>query len=193
MKKIFVVLISSVLALSMTGCMSRNGESLENVNTADEPNADNIHSTDYENNLNGLEKYLIELDYIPQKSEPTEMLCTVIGAVAGDRYIFTVNSSRVVVELYEYEPDNLNDDAMRVINEVQKDGEFHVFASENFSDDTYQATLSDNQKYLMIYTDSSESEDNTKRKENVEKAVKAFNGGKTTEKTSSDSKAESSK
>ena len=66
MKKLFLVLVSSVLAVSMTGCMSANGESLENVNTADAPKADSIKSTDYENNLDGLEEYFVKLEYIPK-------------------------------------------------------------------------------------------------------------------------------
>ena len=63
MKKIIIALISSVIVFSLMGCMPTNAEQLVNVNTADEPKADNIKATDYENNLNGLEKYLKELDY----------------------------------------------------------------------------------------------------------------------------------
>lgn len=194
MKKIIIALISSVIVFSLMGCMPTNAEQLVNVNTADEPKADNIKATDYENNLNGLEKYLKELDYIPENVDPTEMMYNVIGAVNGSRYIFTVNSSRVIVELYEYDPDNLNSDGKRVINEVQKSGKFYVFGSDDSSDTAYEATLSDNNKYLMIYNDVSTSNDNVKRKKNVENVFKSFNGGKEPKKESSkQSSKESSK
>ncbi|MBQ3929263.1 MAG: hypothetical protein II711_04130 [Clostridia bacterium] len=190
MKKLLIAVICSMMVVSLTGCMNGNrSEQLENINTADAPDSQKIKSTDFENNLSGLEKYFIELEYIPEKTEPTEMLYTVIGAVDGDRYVFTLNSSKVVMELYEYDPQNLNDDGKRVIKEVQTKGKFHVFNSDTTSDAAYDAVLSENNQYLMIYTDTSESKDNIQRQKDVKNAFSKFNGGKTSQKTESSAKS----
>ncbi len=180
MKKILIAAVNAAIVLSMAGCMPNNAEQLENLSTADAPKADTVKSENYENNLSGLEKYFMKLQYIPENTEPTEMVYGIIGAVDGDRYIFNVNSSRVIMELYEYEPDQLGDEGKRVISEVQKTGKFHVFEKSSDNDRTYDAYLSDNNKYLMIYTDSSESIDNIERKDNAIALLKSFDGGKKT-------------
>lgn len=162
------------MAVSFTGCYGSGGTSLEAVQTSAAPDATTINTDDYEDNLEGLEKYFIALGYIPEKAQPTEMMYNVIGAIDGDRYNFAVDSSAVYVELYEYDPDNLNDEATRVINEVKKDGKFYVFADDGNGNVAYEATLSDNEKYLMIYTDSSSEEANVQRKTDVINALKSF-------------------
>ena len=174
MKKILLFVICAVMAVSFTGCFGSSGTSLEAVQTNAAPDAATIKADDYENNLAGLEEYFIALGYIPEKAEPTKMFSEVIGAVDGDRYNFTVDSSTVYVELYEYDLDNLEDEAKRVIEEVKKDGKFYVFDDNGEGNIAYEATLSDNGKYLMIYTDNSTEESNVQRKTDVINALKSF-------------------
>ncbi len=172
MKKILLFVVSIVAAVSLTACASSSGTSVENINTSDAPDASSISADDYDDSLDGLQEYFVALGYIPENSEPTEMMYSVIGAVDGVRYTFTVNSSTVYLELYEYDPDNLNDDATRVISEVKQDGKFYIFSDIETDETYYEAFLSDSEKYLMIYTDSSENEDNIQRKTDVEAALK---------------------
>lgn len=176
MKKIFLAVICAVMAVSFSGCFSTGGASPNgSVQTSEAPDSKSIKADDYDDNLDGLEKYFIALGYIPKDSEPTQMLYSVIGATDGDRYYFSVNNSSVYVELYQYNPNNLDDKAQRVINEVKKDGKFYVFDNSVAGGNTpYEATLSDNGKYLMIYTDKSEVKENVQRKADVINALKAF-------------------
>ncbi len=174
MKKILLFVICAVMAVSFTGCFGTGGSSLPAVQTSEAPDSTKINAKDYNNNLEGLEKYFVDLGYIPKDAVATEMMYNVIGAVDGDRYYFTVNSSAIYIELYEYNPDKLNEDGVRVIGEVKKDGKFYVFNNEDEENIAYEATLSDNEKYLMIYTDNSTDQENIKRKEDVIKTLKAF-------------------
>ena len=162
-------------AASLTGCMS-SGQQLEKLSTAEAPDKASVKSSDYKNDLEGLEKYLTALNYLPEKAEATEMLYKVIGAKDGDRYNFRVNNATVVVELYEYDPDALGDEGKRVLNEVKEQGEFRVFDKDSQIDENpaYPATLSNNGKYLVLYTDSSSDLDNIQRKADFEIAVKEF-------------------
>ncbi len=172
MKKIILCIISLVIAVSLTGCMGAGGTQLQGINTADGVGIDKIDASKYKNDLDGLEKYLTALRYLPKDSEPTEMMYNVIGAKDGDRYNFTVDNSTVFVELYEYDTDNLNEDANRVIREVKEKGEFKVLSDDD--DAVFPAVLSSNGKYLLMYTDNSTNDSNEKRKKDFAQAVKNF-------------------
>lgn len=203
MKKLIPFVICAAMALALTGCAAQSGPQLESVqasatesNTSSQDSntsktddtskeesstAKEIKADDYDNNLKGLEKYFVDMGYIPEKSEPTEMMYGVIGAIDGDRYNFIVNSTAIYLELYEYNPDDLKDEKSdnykegnRVINEVKKDGKFYVFDNNGGDNVAYEAFLSDNGKYLMIYTDNSTDAGNVQRKNDVIKALKEF-------------------
>ena len=202
MKKIIPFVICAAMALALTGCAAQSGPQLESVqasatesNTSsqnsdtsktddtskEESTPKKVNPADYDNNLDGLEKYFVDIGYIPEKSKPTKMMYGVIGAIDGDRYNFVVNSTAIYLELYEYNPDDLKDEKSenykegnRVINEVKKDGKFYVFDNNGGDNVAYEATLSDNGKYLMIYTDNSTDAGNVQRKADVKKALKEF-------------------
>lgn len=174
MKKSVIIAVCALTVLSLTGC-AQNGTQLENIDTTVAVASDKVNMSDFKNDLEGLEGYFIKLNYIPANTQPTKMLSKVIGAVDGDRYIFSVNKSNVSVELYEYEPDALSDEGKRVMNEVKENGEFHVFGDKSIDGDvTFPATLSDNGKYLMIYTDGNNSEANQNQKKAAIEALKGF-------------------
>ena len=114
-----------------------------------------------------LEKYLKKRAFLPDM-DGTEMSYGMIGAKAGHRYMFTFNNSQVTAEFYEYDLKNLNDEAKKTIESVKKDGKFELLGM------TTEATLSDNGKYLMVYTDNSGEELNKTRKSDVLKAFKEY-------------------
>lgn len=175
MKKLLLIVLSLAMAVSITGCMGTGGPGLEGVETSSAADISKIKASDYSNDLKGLEEYLIAVDYIPKKCKPTEMMYQVIGAKKGDRYNYTVNNSAVFVELYEYDPENLNSDAKRVIGEVKETGKFHILPGDTSDESTtYEATLSDNGKFLLIYQGATDNDDLKKRKSDFEKAVKEF-------------------
>ena len=175
MKKIISAILLAVTAVSLSGCM-QSGNKLEKLSTENAPDADTIKTSDYANNLEGLEKYLTALDYIPKEAQATEMLSNVIGAKSGRRYNFIVDNSTVSVELYEYDTDNLGEEGKRVVDEVKSGGEFYVFDKSVKLDENiaYEASLSDSGKYLLIYTDTSTDISNIQRKADFTQKVKEF-------------------
>ena len=194
MKKTAVLAVCALTAFAFAGC-AQQGNKLENVDTTKVLAPSEVNMSEFKNNLEGLEGYFVKLNYIPANTTPTEMLSSIIGAVDGDRYIFSVNNSAVTVELYEYEPDKLDKEATRVLGEVKETGSFHVFGDKSIDGDaTYQATLSDNEKYLMIYNDNSNSDTNQAHKKVVIDTFKAFYSTTPTEtSTTQESKTEESK
>lgn len=175
MKRIllFVLLLSTVVIFG--GCFGTGAPALEEVATEEAADPAKVKISNFTENLVGLEKYLIALGYIPEKAEPQELMCSVLGAKAGDRFNFRVDGAVVYVELFEYDTDNLNDDAKRVIKEVEENGKYYVFGeNESVSNASYEATLSSNKKYLVSYTINSQDEANTKRKEDFINAVVNF-------------------
>ena len=87
----------------------------------------------------------------------------------GYRYIFTADDKAVVqVEFYEYDLDNLNDKAKEVLTRAKEQGTMQVL-----EDQECDAYVSDNGKYLMLYIDASENENNMQRREKV---IELFKG-----------------
>ena len=174
MKKILLSILGIVMCLTLFGCQNA-GSQYKNIETEKSVSFDSVKVSDYKDNLDGLEKYFIALNYIPKDTEPMDMLANIIGAKKGHKFTFTVNGSYTIMELYEYDPNEMNDDAKRVFKEVEKDGSFHVFGKEDIDKDiTYNATISDNRKYLMIYTDGSGADANVQRTKDVISAFEAF-------------------
>ena len=174
MRKKIIAALCAVSIMSFAGCVQQ-GAKFENIDTKDIVSTSDVKQSDFKNDLEGLENYFIKLKYIPEKTEPTEMLYKVIGAKDGDRYIFNVNGTNVAIELYEYDTDNLNEDAQRVLDEIKETGKFHVFKDKSIDgDNTYPAIISDNGKYMMIYNDPSKETQNITQKNTVEAAFKSF-------------------
>lgn len=174
MKKIILAIMAATMIFSCTACAGSSAQ-VEVVYTSEAPDANTIKADDYEDSLDGLAKYLIALGYAPKNTAATKMLAETIGAKDGIRYVFAVNSSSVDLELYEYDTENLNDRAKEVLEDVKKNGEFTLFADPDTGEtQTFEATLSDSGKYLMIYMDSSSDENNVARKNDIIEVVKSF-------------------
>lgn len=166
MKKLLPIILCAAIVFSVSGCVSR-GQQLTALSTDNVPKADSVKVDDYKNDLDGLESYLKKRAFLPD-IDGTEMSYDMIGAKAGHRYMFTLNGSTVTAEFYEYDLENLNKEAKTTIESVKKNGTFEILGVST------DATLSDNGKYLMVYTDNSGEELNTTRKADVLKAFKAY-------------------
>lgn len=112
---------------------------------------DQIKSTDYENNLKGLCEYLAKMGYV--QGGQTKMAAEYIGATEGYKYNFNYESGAVTVELYSYDLDKLNDTAKQTIDSVKTNGTFQIGQL-----DPVKAQLSNNGKYLFVYSDTNLSE-----------------------------------
>lgn len=166
MKKLLPIILCAAIVFSVSGCVSR-GPQLTSLSADNVPKADSVKTDDYKDNLDGLEDYLKKRAFLPNM-DGTEMSYDMIGAKAGHRYMFTFNGSSVTAEFYEYDLKNLNSEAKTTIESVKKNGNFELLGM------TTEATLSDNGKYLMVYTDNSGEKLNTTRKADVLKAFKEY-------------------
>ena len=177
MKRLLVLGLSILLVLSLAACgatteqlptlalpesSASSGE--ESSAAQEEPAA--VSDADYEDNLDGLCQYM-ETCYAVT-GEPVEMAYDIIGAVAGVRYRFQYNGVTLQVEFYEFDLDNFGERGQECLDSVRETGEFTML------DDQVPALLSDNGKYMMIYTDADDSEENTAQRERVAALFQGF-------------------
>ena len=94
------------------------------------------------------------------------MYADVSGAKAGYKYEATINGGNYIIELYEFDTENLDSHGSSTVSAVKAEGHYTML------DNQINAMLSDNGKYMMSYGDVSEDEANKQRKEEI---VKAFN------------------
>lgn len=172
MRKIMLCALALTMALALSACGAGDvgGSSVpqsEKSSSQSEPVAEGSYSSD----LDGLASKLEFQGYLSNKeNQKQKMRADLIGAKEG--YKFTKDS--LVIELYEYDLSNLNDKAKKCIEEAKSTG--NVTVLDSFG--AVPATISDNQKYLMLYTDNSKDSDKNpesiSRKEAAQKIVKEF-------------------
>jgi len=115
--------------------------------------------------LDGLCKYFEDEGFVNKESKK-DMYADVIGAKAGYKYEATINGGNYIIELYEFDTENLDSHGSSTVSAVKAEGHYTML------DNQINAMLSDNGKYMMSYGDVSEDEANKQRKEEI---VKAFN------------------
>lgn len=178
MKRILALLLcAGILVFAAAGC---GGTQKSVTATGDE--AKSLKASDYDDDFKGLCNYFSALGYINPKSENkdvtySEMKAELIGAKKGSGRRFEAKHTKdTVIELYEYDLKNLNATADEVRGSVDKDGTFVNLIGETVKN----CYLSNNKKYLMIYTDNTidddtkETDKNFKAREEVVKNFKAF-------------------
>ena len=178
MKKILELLLCvGMFLFAAAGC----GGSQKSV-TATGDEAKSLSASAYDDDFKGLCNYLSALGYISPKSENkdvtySEMKAELIGAKKGSgRRFQAVHTKDTVIELYEYDLKDLNQTADEVRASVEKDGTFVNLIGETVKN----VYLSNNKKYLMIYTDNTIDDDtkdtdsNYKSREEVVKKFKEF-------------------
>ncbi len=134
---------------------------------------------DYKDTFDDLCKYLSANGYINALEENkdksfNDMKYELVGASNGKKFICTMQgANNVTVELYDFSKPASPDE---VYNNVKNNGKFSILGL-----DEVNAYLSDNGKYMMVYTDASvnwkepdKNADNYKRFEEILKAFKEF-------------------
>lgn len=187
MKKIIAaILMACCVCVSFAGCglddaLTQNS-STESTTQADEKNdTPSVKDTDYKDDFDGLCDYFVAMGYNVAEAggklddkNVTEMDAALVGAEKGKKFATTYGGKNITVELYSYDISKLNDTANQIIASVKKDGTFSIL---DFN--PVKAYLSDNGKYLMVYSDPSIDEsktdsDNYTHREQVIKDFKAF-------------------
>lgn len=180
MKRFFVAIIACLaLCVSFAGCGTYDplsdtsatlttGASDSTSAEADATQPASRDAKEYKNNLAGLRDYMNDLGYISydKKTGSQKMQAELIGAAKGYRY----TKDAVTVELYAYNTKELNSTAEEVTESVKSKGSFNLYEQE------ITAYLSDNSRYLMIYTDPAVAKDDTSSDayKTMKKAIKAF-------------------
>lgn len=190
MKRFIVaILCVGLIAAVSVGCGYKDALSKENKTTTQATEAtgsaataDEVDAKNFEDNLNGLSNYFAKKGYITTKdgkideSTVTVMDASLIGAKEGKKYAASYGGKAITIELYEYNVNNLNDTAKAVFDSVKTDGEFTILDLPSV-----KAYLSNNGRYIMVYTDDSidnanpdKESDNYKHREEVIKNFKSF-------------------
>lgn len=180
MKKILAMAAAAALALTLTACAgtteqlptltlgsqssqasgAESGtESGVESGASETVEVENVSDQDFEDSLDGLCQYLEANKAVT--GDPTEMAYETIGATGGYRYRFTLNGSTVQVEVYSFDRDNLNEQGMECLTSVKEKGFFVLLDKE------IPATLNQKENLMMIYTDTSDNEQNVSQKERV--------------------------
>lgn len=189
---IAAILCVGLIAAALAGCAYKDALSKENTATqateatSSAATADEVDAKNYSDNLEGLSNYFADKGYITTKdgkideSTVTVMDASLIGAKEGKKFATAYGGKAITIELYEYDVTNLNkinDTAKTVIESVKNSGEFTILDLPSV-----KAYLSNNGRYIMIYTDSSiddanpdKESDNYKHREEVIKNFKSFN------------------
>lgn len=177
-KKLLALAAATCLALSLAACGS-SGTSLPSLTLpgsessvvsggeASEASAlEPVADTDFSDDLEGLCQFM-EANYAVT-GEKEEMSYQEIGAIGGFRYLFTYAGSSLQVEFYQFDLENLDEKAQACLDSVKAQGTFTVL------DNQVPAVLSDNGRYLMIYTDAGDSEESTAQRQRVEELFRGF-------------------
>lgn len=184
MKKIIALATAALLtALLATGCGIQavgDGENAsivtssasEGSGTDGESSAQSIEVTadSVEDSLDGLEEYFTAKGYLPVDVAKSQTQASFIGAKEGRRYSFQYDGSTIQMELYEFDPENLNEDAQEAIDNATNNNTM-VIMGITASGTT---VMSDSGKYMMLYHDGNTSESHEAHKQEILDEFKAF-------------------
>ncbi|MBW7572895.1 hypothetical protein [Caproiciproducens faecalis] len=168
MKKILILALAVVMAGSLAACgMGDVGGAQSAPSASSQTVSSAVGSDNMADNLDGLEKYLTANSAI--SGTPTEMKADFIGAEKGAKYQFAYNGkNNVTVELYEFNTDSLSSEASAVLDEVKANSRFTIM------NQTVPAVISDSGKYIMIYKDTVDSDQNKQHQDEATKLFKEF-------------------
>lgn len=157
MKKWIIVLCALALLCGLSGCLgTSSAENLSTLEVEEWPGEGSYPDfSKYEANLSGLCAFLEDGKVVTADDNyPVTTQAQVIGAKEGKRYRFKYNGSTVQVELYEFDPGDLNEQAKAVLAEAQMSGSVTVL------NNTSPAAADDGNRFLMLYIDTKTDEAN---------------------------------
>lgn len=174
MKKVAALVLSLIMVLGLAGCARQNPNAItptelvlpneETVSEGEEPKELVVKkSSEYADSFDGLKQYLSD-NYIVA-GDPITMSFEAIGAVDGCKFAMKYDGRSGSVEVYEFDLENLSEIAKDCLDSIKENGYYTMLDTE------VPAEISENGKYIMIYT----FEDSTdKLKEQKERAIELF-------------------
>ena len=167
MRKYMTIVLTLCLLFTFAACGAGDWQNPSAGEENSQASSVEVSEDDYEDTLDGLCAYLTANGII--SGEATEMKAEMIGAQAGKMYAHTYDGGQASVELYSYDPANLDEIATGILDSVKTNGKFSLLGTES------EAVLSDSGKYLMIYKSVKDKEEDIAQKE---RALKYFCGFK---------------
>lgn len=181
MKRVLIAALAVfVIALSFTSCYDPDAgikdkskiastTSADSATKATEAKAKKVSDSKYSDTYEGLRDYMKAWGYIKTDDQNNilKMQADKIGAEKG--YKYTDGDTRVELYSFNFTKDNSTRD--KVIESVKSNGTFVLYG------ETIPAYLSDNGKYLMVYSNPAANDKNSdayKTKQNAIKAFKSF-------------------
>lgn len=175
MKKWIAVMAAGVMAISFAGCgagdvgsdeyMASKAAASQAAAGSSQAGESSQTEKQYENSFKGLQQYLTDKGVVA--GDATAMEASLIGAKEGVKYHGSYEGKEnVTLELYRFDPADLNEKATKVLADIKEKGVFTIMETD------VPATL--NGDYLMVYTDTQDGDVHTKRAEEVKKIFLNF-------------------
>lgn len=175
MKKWIAVIAAGAMAISFAGCgagdvgsdeyMASKAAASQAAAQSSQAGESSKAEKQYENSLKGLQQYMA--DKGTATGDAIAMEASLIGAKEGVKYRGSYEGKEnVTLELYRFDPADLNEKATQVLADVKGKGTFTIMETD------VPATL--NGDYLMIYTDTQDGDAHTKRAEEVKQIFMDF-------------------
>ncbi len=178
-KLISIIAAGAVAAVLFTGCTgdaqstpSASSDAASQTESGEIMTGDGTKSPSaYSKDFNGFVQYMTDNGFVD--GEGTDLTAAAIGAKTGKRFTVSSGVSKHTVELYEYE-DQTSEIAQKTISNARSDGSFHLFDSTETMTKNTLAVVSDDGRFLMLYTDSSESDGTNQQRDDAAQAVRNF-------------------
>ena len=145
MKSLKAILFIGILGIMLSGCGA--GDIPNNTDNNAAPDLQLKDQSEYNDDLDNLVKYMEDNNFI--SGEAVEMSAQMIGAKRGLKYQFKKGKSNITAEFYDFGfggTENANELAANTIKEVKEKEIITVLGKE------IPAVLSNNERYIMIYT-----------------------------------------
>lgn len=177
MKRLFSIIAVTLLAAALLAGCSDNTPNTTVSDTSsaasDTESAAQSKTSDgkYDDSFDGFVQYMTDSGFV--SGDPVDTTASAIGAVQGKRFTMSSGTAKIYVELYEFPTSNLSDTASTTIENARNDGTFSIYNYTSATQNTV-ASVTEDGRFLMLYTDSSTSESNITNREEAVKTVKNF-------------------
>lgn len=179
MKKFFSVIAIALMAtMIFAGCNDTTATTSDTTSATSSNQAviegNEVQASDYEKTFEGFVQYMTDCKYI--KGEGEDLTAAAIGAKQGKRFIISAGTSKIYIELYEFDANaaETSDKAKQTIENARKDGTFTLFENTETETQNTLAAVSEDGRFLMLYTDTSTNEKNIAAKNGAAETVKEF-------------------
>lgn len=163
-KKLIILAMAAAMVVGLTACGSNTGSTTP---VSDLSSGTMEIANVEQKGLAGLCDFLKGNGCLGE--EYIEMKADIIGAKEGRKYGFTYNDATVIVELYEFDVDNLNETGKATQESLKANGTFQVLGQD------VSGVLTENGKYLMVYQDTkADDETNMAQKQKAERFLKEY-------------------